>query len=386
MASTDTDVVTFPRREPGQIGPPEGYAALRSKPGLVQTTLPGGSKVWLVTRHEDVRAALTDPRISSDPSLPGFPATGAAPHANPGWFVAMDAPEHTRFRKLLIPEFTVRRIRDMRPGIQRIVDERIDAMLAAGNSAELVSSLALVLPSLVICQLLGVPYAEHEHFESRTRILVSLASTQRQRDVALTEINQYVTDLIEVKANEPGDDLISRLLATGELSEAELRGVAMLLLVAGHETTANMISLGVVTLLSDPQWIGDPRAVEELLRYYSISDVVALRVATEDLEISGQVIRRGDGIAPLGLAANHDGTVFEKPGEFCPARPARHHVAFGYGIHQCIGQHLARLEMEVALGTLFDRIPTLRLAVPLEELEFKHDGVLFGLYTLPVRW
>jgi cytochrome P450 monooxygenase len=386
MASTDTGVVTFPRREPGQIGPPEGYAALRSRPGLVQTLLPGGSLVWLVTRHEDVRAALTDPRISSDPSLPGFPATGAAPHAFPGWFVAMDPPEHTRFRKLLIPEFTVRRIRDMRPGIQRIVDERIDAMLAAGNSAELVSSLALVLPSLVICQLLGVPYADHEHFESHTRTLVSLASTQGQRDVALTEISQYLADLIEAKANEPGDDLISRLLATGELSEAELRGVAMLLLVAGHETTANMISLGVVTLLADPQWIGDPRSVEELLRYYSISDVVTLRVATEDLEISGQLIRRGDGIAPLGLAANHDSTVFEKPGEFCPARPARHHVAFGYGIHQCIGQHLARLEMEVALDILFDRIPTLRLAVPLEELEFKHDGVLFGLYTLPVRW
>jgi cytochrome P450 monooxygenase len=386
MVSTESGVVSFPRRAPGQVTPPEGYAELRGRPGLCRTMLPGGNPVWLVTRHEDVRAALTDPRLSSDPSLPGFPATGGAPDAVPGWFVAMDAPEHTRYRKLLIPEFTVRKVRDLRPGIQQVVDDRIDAMLAAGNAADLVSAFCLVLPSLVICQLLGVPYEDHEHFESRTRILVSLASTARQREVALAEINTYLTGLVAAKRANPGEDLISRLLAGGALDDAELLGVAMLLLVAGHETTANMLSLGVVTLLDNPQWIGHEGAVEELLRFYSISDVVSLRVATEDLELSGQLIRRGEGVAPLGLAANHDGTVFEDPGEFCPARSARHHVAFGYGIHQCIGQNLARLEMEVALKTLFERIPRLRLAVPADELEFKHDGVLFGLYELPVRW
>jgi len=162
--------------------------------------------------------------------------------------------------------------------------------------------------------------------------------------------------------------------------------MAMLLLVAGHETTANMLSLGVVTLLNDPQWIGDARTVEELLRYFSISDLVTLRVAVEDLEISGQLVRAGEGVAVLGLAANHDGSAFERPGEFDPSRPARHHVAFGYGIHQCVGQHLARLEMEVAYKVLFERIPGLRLVTPVEDLPFKHNGVLFGLHALPVRW
>ncbi|MBE1496589.1 cytochrome P450 monooxygenase [Amycolatopsis lexingtonensis] len=386
MVSTEPGVVSFPRRAPGQVTPPDGYAELRARPGLCRTVLPGGTPVWLVARHEDVRAALTDPRLSSDPSQPGFPATGGAPEALPGWFVAMDAPEHTRYRKLLIPEFTVRKVRELRPGIQQVVDERIDAMLAAGNSADLVSAFCLVLPSLVICQLLGVPYEDHEHFESRTRVLVSLASTARQRETALGEINTYLAELIAAKRERPGEDLISRLIDGGALDDAELLGVAMLLLVAGHETTANMLSLGVVTLLENPQWIGHEGVVEELLRFFSISDVVSLRVATEDLEISGQLIRRGEGVAPLGLAAGHDGTVFEDAGEFCPARSARHHVAFGYGIHQCIGQHLARLEMDVALTTLFERVPRLRLAVPADELEFKHDGVLFGLYELPVRW
>jgi cytochrome P450 monooxygenase len=386
MVSTEPGVVDFPRRAPGQVTPPDGYADLRARPGLCRTVLPGGTPVWLVARHEDVRAALTDPRLSSDPAKPGFPATGGAPEALPGWFVAMDAPEHTRYRKLLIPEFTVRKVRELRPGIQQVVDERIDAVLAAGNSADLVSAFCLVLPSLVICQLLGVPYEDHEHFESRTRVLVSLASTARQREVALGEINTYLTGLIAAKRERPGADLISRLIDGGALDDAELLGVAMLLLVAGHETTANMLSLGVVQLLENPQWIGHEGVVEELLRFFSISDVVSLRVATEDLEISGQLIRRGEGVAPLGLAAGHDGTVFEDAGEFCPARSARHHVAFGYGIHQCIGQHLARLEMEVALTTLFERVPRLRLAVPVDELEFKHDGVLFGLYELPVRW
>lgn len=192
--------------------------------------------------------------------------------------------------------------------------------------------------------------------------------------------------MIAIKDKWRGDDLISRLLSTGQLSHEELSGVLLLLLIAGHETTANNIGLGVVTLLSHPQWAGDERAVEELLRLHSVADMVALRVAVDDVEIAGQTIRKGEGIVPLLAAANHDTEVFGCPHAFDPERSERRHVAFGYGVHQCLGQNLVRVEMDIAYRKLFERIPTLELAVPLEELAFKYDGILFGLHELPVRW
>ncbi|MFD3916638.1 cytochrome P450 [Streptomyces sp. NPDC058603] len=391
MTTTDRCPVAFPLRRPGQSFPPPEYQGFREQDGLVRTTLPSGVPVWLVTRHEDVRTVLTDPRISSNPSHPGFPRaakTGGVPSQDevPGWFVALDPPEHGRFRRTLIPEFTVRKVREMRPAIQQIVDERVDAMLAAGNTADLIADFALSVPSLVISSLLGVPNADRDFFETKTRVLVTLTSTDEQRQAASTALLRYLNRLITIKQKRPGDDLISQLLAEGTLSKQELSGVSMLLLIAGHETTANNIGLGVVTLLSNPRWIGDERAVEELLRYYSVADLVAFRVAVEDVEIGGQLIRAGEGIIPLVAAANHDGTVFDRPDEFDPGRSARSHVAFGYGVHQCLGQNLVRVEMDIAYRTLFERIPTLELAVPVEELPLKYDGVLYGLHALPVRW
>ncbi|GAA2977872.1 cytochrome P450 [Streptomyces fulvorobeus] len=391
MTTVDKCPVAFPLRQPGQSFPPPQYLQFRKQQGLVSTTLPSGEHVWLVTRHEDVREVLTDPRISSNPSHPGFPRaakTGGVPSQDevPGWFVALDPPEHGRFRKTLIPEFTVRKVREMRPAIQQIVDERIDAMLAAGNTGDLIADFALSVPSLVISTLLGVPHADRDFFETKTRVLVTLTSTDEQRQAASKALLRYLNRLIVIKQKRPGDDLISRLLADGTLGKQELSGVSMLLLIAGHETTANNIGLGVVTLLSHPQWIGDERAVEELLRYYSVADLVAFRVAVEDVEIGGQLIRAGEGIIPLVAAANHDGTVFERPDEFDPSRSARSHVAFGYGVHQCLGQNLVRVEMDIAYRTLFERIPTLELAVPMTELPIKYDGVLYGLHSLPVRW
>ncbi|MFK0296828.1 cytochrome P450 [Streptomyces sp. NPDC090442] len=382
--------VAFPLRQPGRPFPPPEYAEYRAGGCPVRSELPSGP-VWLVTRHEDVRAVLTDPRISADPSKPGFPKaarTGGAPsqHEVPGWFVALDPPEHGRFRKTLIPEFTVRKVRELRPVIQQIVDERIDAMLAAGTSADLVESFALPVPSLVISSLLGVPKADRDFFEDRTRVLVRLSSTDEQRDEATRALLRYLGRLIQIKQRRPGDDLISRLIAAGTLSRQELSGVSMLLLIAGHETTANNIGLGVVQLLSNPQWVGDDRIVEELLRYYSVADLVAFRVAVEDVEVGGHLIRAGEGIVPLIAAANHDDAVFAAPDRFDPERSARSHVAFGYGVHQCLGQNLVRVEMEIAYKTLFARIPSLTLAVPVSELPLKYDGVLFGLHELPVTW
>jgi cytochrome P450 monooxygenase len=391
MPTTDSPAIDFPMRGRGEVSPPPQYRDLRARPGLVRSALPGGTAVWLVSRYDDVRAVLTDPRISSNPMKAGFPqigTNGTVPLRDkvPGWFVGYDPPEHTRFRKALIPEFTVRRIAELRKAIRRIVRTRIDTMLAAGDSADLVSAFALPVPSLVICELLGVPYTDHELFESRTRTLVRITSTDADRESAAAELLEYIGKLISSKRRFPGKDLLSRLLAKDLLTSQEMSGVAMLLLIAGHETTANNIGLGVVMQLAHPRWIGDPGVVEEVLRYLSVADRVALRVAVEDVEIGGQLVRAGEGIVPLGASANHDDSAFERADEFDPGRTDRHHVAFGYGVHQCLGQHLVRAEMEIAFAALFERIPGLRLAAEVEDLPFKYDGVLFGLHELPVRW
>ncbi|MBU7600376.1 cytochrome P450 [Streptomyces sp. P38-E01] len=385
-------VVDFPLRTPEEPLPLSQYASHREQSGLVRSYLPNGMPIWLVTRHEDVRAVLTHPKISANPDNEGFPNVGATmgvPKQDqiPGWFVGLDSPEHDRFRKVLIPEFTVRRVRDLRPAVERTVDERIDALLAGGNTADLVEDFALPVPSLVISSLLGVPSADRDFFESRTRTLVAIrTSTDEQRATATRELLRYINRLIAIKDKWRGDDLISRLLSTGQLSHEELSGVLLLLLIAGHETTANNIGLGVVTLLSNPEWIGSDRVVEELLRLHSVADMVALRVAVDDVEIAGQRIRRGEGIVPLIAAANHDTEAFGCPHAFNPERTERRHIAFGYGVHQCLGQNLVRVEMEIAYRRLFERIPTLELAVPMDELAFKYDGILFGLHELPVRW
>ncbi|MGW9252667.1 cytochrome P450 [Streptomyces albidoflavus] len=385
-------VVDFPRRTPREPLPLSQYAEHRKQNGLVQTHLPNGRPIWLVTRHEDVRAVLTHPRISANPDNEGFPNVGetmGVPKQEqiPGWFVGLDSPEHDRFRKVLIPEFTVRRVRELRPAIERTVDERIDAMLAGGNTADLVNDFALPVPSLVISSLLGVPSADRDFFESRTRTLVAIrTSTDEERAEATRQLLRYINRLIVVKKKWRGEDLISRLLSTGQLSDEELSGVLLLLLIAGHETTANNIGLGVVTLLSHREWIGNHRLVEELLRLHSVADMVALRVAVDDVKIAGQTIRKGEGIVPLLASANHDTEAFGCPHAFNPERTERRHVAFGYGVHQCLGQNLVRVEMEIAYRKLFERIPTLRLAVPEDQLAYKYDGILFGLHELPVRW
>jgi cytochrome P450 monooxygenase len=392
MTNAEPRVVDFPARRPGESYPPAEYADFRRHEGLVRSTLADGNQVWLITRLEDVRAVLASPKISADPTREGFPYVGptlGVPRQDqiPGWFVGLDSPEHDRFRKVLIPEFSTRRIRDMRPAIQRTVDERIDAMLAKGDSADLMAEFALPVPSLVISALLGVPAADRGFFESRTRPLVSIrTSTDEEREKAVTELMRYISRLVTIKEKWPGDDLISRLLATGALASHELSGALLLLLIAGHETTADNIALGAVTLLMHPEWIGDDRVVEEVLRVHSVADLVSLRVAVEDIEIGGQLIRAGEGIVPLIAAANHDEGAFACPHEFDPARSERQNVAFGHGMHKCLGQNLARVELEIAYRTLFERIPQLELTMPVKELPFKYDGVIFGLHELPVRW
>lgn len=311
----------------------------------------------------------------------------------------MDPPEHTAYRRMLIPELTVKRVNQLRPGIQALVDGLVDDLLRQGPPVDLVTAFSMAVPSTVICQLLGVPYDSHEFFQRHTETVVSKVTTGAQKQAAPRELYEFLDGLVGEKEAEPGDDILGRLVtrhrADGSLSHEMLVTFAVLLLLAGHETTANSISLGVLTLLHNPDQVevllADPAAAvsaaDEVVRYHSLGDVDISRVATADFELGGQLIRAGEGVFPVMSAANRDPEAFDRPDEFDIRRPeARHHVGFGYGTHQCLGQNLARAELEIAYRTLFTRIPTLGLAVPLDELELKTDAQIFGLHRLPVTW
>jgi cytochrome P450 len=312
----------------------------------------------------------------------------------------MDDPDHARLRRMVTGTFTIRRVEALRPSIQQIVDEQIDALLAGPRPVDLVQAFALPVPSLVICHLLGVPYADHDFFQRRARILVSRDESVERVIAAHGELTEYLEGVIADKLAGPADDLLSRLaaehVATGELSQREAALTAVLLLIAGHETTANMIALGTLALLEHPDQLAalrdadDPAliagAVEELLRYLTIVQSGRRRVALQDIEIDGQTIRAGEGIVLAGEAANRDEDAFSDADRLDVHRDARGHLAFGFGVHACLGQPLARVELQIVYGTLYRRLPGLRLAVPLEQIPFKHDSIVYGVYELPVTF
>lgn len=319
-------------------------------------------------------------------------------------FVGMDDPEHARLRRMVSGAFTVKRVEALRPVVQEMVDGFIDRMLAGPKPADLVQALALPVPSLVISELLGVPYEDHDFFQTNSKDIVSAVASPETRRTAHANLAEYLDELVGRKLAEPGDDLLSRLaerIRDGELTRREAATMGVLLLLGGHETTANMITLGTMLLLQHPDELarvreagdpgtGDPQvivsAVEELLRYLSIVHLGRRRTALEDIEIAGRTIRAGEGVILLGELANRDPAVFPAPDRLDLTRDARLHQAFGAGTHHCVGQPLARMELQVVYPTLFRRIPTLRVAAELEEIPFKYDSVVYGVYELPVTW
>ncbi len=395
------DAPDFPNDRTCPYQLPAGYVELRdSQQSLRRVTLYDGRQAWVVTKHETARKLLADPRLSSNRAHDDFPATSERLESlrdrRPA-FIGLDPPEHGPKRRMTISDFTVKRIKGMRAEIEEIVHGFIDEMLAAGPTADLVSQFALPVPSMVICRLLGVPYEDHDFFQDASKRLVQSTSAEesgRARD----DFGRYLDGLITKLQAEPAPGLLGNLvrdqLANGEIDREELISTALLLLVAGHETTASMTSLSVITLLDHPEQHAAlradrsliPNAVEELLRYLAIADIAGGRFATADIEVDGHLIRAGEGVIITNSIANRDGSVFEDPDTFDVRRPARHHIAFGYGVHQCLGQNLARLELEVILTALFDRIPTLRLAVPVEELELRPGTTIQGVNELPVTW
>ncbi|EGX54800.1 cytochrome P450 [Streptomyces zinciresistens K42] len=398
---TESPTVAFPQSRGCPYHPPAAYDSLREERPLARVRLYDGRPVWMVTGHALARTLLADPRLSTDPQRPGFPATServARIRRRRTALLGVDDPEHRVQRRMMIPGFTLKRATALRPRIQRIVDERIDAMIAQGPPAELVGAFALPVPSMVICALLGVPYDDHEFFEGQSRRLLRGPTADDSMD-ARARMEAYFEELIDSKERQdtPGDgvldELVHRQLRDGDLDREGVIALAVILLVAGHETTANMISLGTFTLLRHPARLAElradpallPAAVEELMRMLSIADGL-VRVAAEDMEVAGETIRAGDGVLFSTSVINRDEAVYPEPDTLDWHRPARHHLAFGFGIHQCLGQNLARAEMEIALRTLFARLPHLRLAVPAEDIPFKPGDTIQGMLELPVTW
>lgn len=362
-----------------------------------------GSLAWLVTRHQGARDALGDRGVSSQRWRTGdleMPRQGGPLDLPPlnRTFVSMDPPDHSRIRRLLARDFMTKRVDAMRPRIQQLVDEQLDQMIAQGAPADLVSQFALPLPSLITCWMLGVPYSEHDNFQNRTGILANRATTVEQKQGALSDLLEMLGEIAELRLRDPQDDIMSRLaefVRTGEMTVEEVAANSIVLLIAGHESTASQIALNALILLRDPEQMRLLRerpdlidnGVEERLRYASIAQLGIDRVATEDIEVNGRTIRRGEGILVSLPAANRDPEQFPDPDTLDVTRPnARKHVAFGFGVHQCVGHYLARTELRVATETLLRRLPDLRLAIPFDELEFKHDLAFFGVYELPVAW
>ncbi|MGI5428703.1 cytochrome P450 [Streptomyces sp. CA-179760] len=376
--------------------PPAELTALSDQP-LRRLRYADGHTGGLATGHAAARAILADPRFSSRYELlhmpvpvPGMPTE--LPPAPVGDITGLDAPEHTRYRRLLTGRFTVRRMRQLTERVERFTTECLDAMEQAGPTADLVEALARPVPALMICELLGVPYADRERFQSQVATIFDQAADAEARGGAYAALLQYLNELVPAKRAEPTDDLLSELTAS-DLTDEELAGIGGLLLAAGLDTTANMLALGTFALLSNPDQLealrADPglagQAVEELLRYLSVADPI-LRAALEDVEVEGQLIRAGETVTVSVQAANRDPHRFPDPDRLDIRRKSTGHLSFGHGAHQCLGQQLARVEMAVVFPALLARFPTLRLAVPPQEVPLRERANIYGVISLPVTW
>ncbi|CAM3700061.1 cytochrome P450 [Smaragdicoccus niigatensis] len=403
MTAAHLTAVTLPIHRSTPLDPPAEYQHLREQSPVTPLAFPDGTSGWLITRHDDVRAVLADDRFSSNRENASSPIRRPQfqPQDRAGMLLSMDPPEHTHYRRMLTRYFTVRRMHALAPRIEEIVAEHLDAMGAAGPPSDLVPDFARPIPSLVICELLGVPYADREQFQRWTANLLSIHATEDQIREGIEALRQYTRDLIADKRKSPDDALIGTLIRAGEqdpeanyLTDEELAGISRLLLIAGHETTANMLALGTYTLLCNPGQLpsmldganGTARAVEELMRYLTIVHFGTVRVAREDIDFRGQHIRAGQTVMMSLASANRDPNQFDQPDVLNLNREHSQHVAFGHGVHQCLGQQLARVEMQIAFPALFRRFPTLRLAVPAEQVPMRDDMFVYGVHALPVTW
>jgi cytochrome P450 len=389
----------MPVHRTGPFDPPGEYARLRAERPVSRLRLPGGRIGWLVTRYQDVRAILADPRLSP-------PLVQVTPAAEPpvpeeelevpaGTFSALDPPEHTRYRRLLSRYFTRKRVGELAPRIAQIADEHLVTMINSGCPADLVASFARPVPAAVTTEILGVPASSRACYMGWVLDMLAINADSARMRAAQKAIYDGLGELVAAKRGRPGDDIITNLLhSDARLSTAEVVNISALLLITGMDTTASMLGLGVFALLQHPDQLAAMRAdesqlgagIEELLRYLTIVQFGLTRTARADVEIGGRAIHAGETIIASLAAANRDPAVFSDPDRLDVRRGEIPHLAFGHGVHTCLGAQLARMELKTGLSALFRRLPSLRLAVPPEEVPMGHDRVFYGVHTLPVAW
>ncbi|MFI0349084.1 cytochrome P450 [Actinomadura sp. 9N407] len=396
---TPREPITLPVNRSCPFDPPDEYARLRAGRPFAEIRLPGGRIGVLVTRYEDARAVLADARFSSSllqmtprVELPLSEEDLAVP---PGTFSVMDPPEHGRYRRLVARHFTRRRMRELTGLIERNAEERITAMVGGGAPTDLADEFALPLPSMVIGEMLGVPPEDRPRFQRWTSTMLSLDAGPDELRTARQSVYEGMDELVRAKRRRPADDIVSELLdGAGGPGHDEIVNICALLLITGLETTAYMLGFGVYALLAHPDQLaalrGDPAlidgAVEELLRYLTIVQYGMMRTAREDTEINGRPIRAGDTVVVSVAAANRDPAVFADPDVLDVRRANVPHLAFGHGIHQCVGAQLARAELRIGYTALLRRLPGLRLAVPPEDVPMGYDKIFLGVRSLPVAW
>lgn len=346
----------------------------------------------MITGYDLVRSVLADPRFSSRKDLLNV-VDFEIPPAPPGEFLLMDDPQHSRYRKPLVGKFTARRMRLLTERIEQITTDCLDAMEKAGPSADLVTAFAKPIPTIIICELLGVPYEDRASFQEQIDKFMNGETGDEELMAAYTATQTYLAELVAAKRANPTDDVLSEL-TDSDLTDEELQGISLILLAAGFDTTANMLSLGTFALLQNPEQLAalraDPalidQAVEELLRYLSVAKSF-MRTALEDVEVGGQTIEAGTTVVLSYNTANRDPERYPDPHTLDLGRDSGGHLAFGHGIHLCLGAQLARIEMRVAFSALLGRFPTLRLAVPAEDVALRPETAdIYGVKSLPVTW
>lgn len=370
--------------------PVDELARIRDDEGVVRFTTPFGMPAYLICRYEDVREVFADGTRFSNAIAPfGQPGEDTS-----GQLLSLDPPDHTRLRRMLTPEFTVRRMRRLEPRITEIVDAALDDLEAAGRPADLVEHFALPVPSLVICELLGVPYADRAEFQDRSARMLDISLSAAEQDAVRREDRAYMASLVARAQADPGEDMLGMLVREhgDDLTTDELIGISGLLLLAGHETTSNMLGLGTLALLRHPDQLAlireDPAlvepALEELLRWLSIVHTPMPRVTTTEVRIAGHTIPAGSLVLPSLPAANRDPAVVENPEVLDVTRGSSRHVAFGHGVHHCLGAPLARMEMRIAFPALLRRFPGLAPAD--DHPDFRIFSAVYGLHSLHVTW
>jgi cytochrome P450 len=390
-----SDSSLFPLFRNG-LDPVAEVGILREQSPVSRLPLPLGIRAWLVTGYEPVRAVLGSPDGFSNDFGRFAGQVGLTAALEPGGLGMADPPMHTRLRRMVMPEFTMHRLARLQPRIEAIVTDRLEAMARIDGPVDLWQEFALPVPALTICELLGVPYADREDFQSRASKQIDLTLPLGERGRVAAESRAYMGDLVDRAFAEPGDDMLGMLVREhGEdLTRDELIGIASLLLIAGHETTANMLALGTLALLRRPEQAAMVRedadavapAVEELMRYLSIVHASVPRVAVDDTEVAGQAIAAGDMVLVALAAADRDRALVVDPDRLDVGRAAAPHVAFGHGVHHCLGAPLARMEMAIAFPALLRRFPTLATTTDPEGADFREGTFIYGMRSLPLTW